>query len=186
MNLVERVKNIILTPNTEWPVIDRETGDTGFLFKNYVAILAAIPAVCGFIGTVILGAGLRVGLTFSLLSAIIGYVLAFVASYLMALIVNALAPSFSGRSDFPSALKLVVYSSTAAWLAGVFSLIPALAILGILGLYSLYLLYLGVPVLMKTPPEKAMVYTIVVIVCAIVMWIVIAAIPGFLLLGFLI
>ena len=62
MNLVERVKNIIMTPKTEWPVIDRETGDTGFLFTNYVAILAAIPAVCGLIGTAVLGvAGIRVG-----------------------------------------------------------------------------------------------------------------------------
>jgi hypothetical protein len=186
MNLVERVKNILVTPKTEWPVIDRETGDTSFLFQNYVAILAAVPAVCGFIGTVILGAGLRVGLVFALLSAIIGYALAFVASYLMALIVNALAPSFGGRSDFASALKLVVYSSTAAWLGGVFSLIPALAILGLAAsIYGLYLLYLGVPVLMKSPPERALVYTIVIIVCAILVWLVIAAIPGFLLFSLL-
>ena len=39
MNLVERVKNIILTPKTEWPVIDREscvhfkTGECGLCSK---------------------------------------------------------------------------------------------------------------------------------------------------------
>ena len=56
MDLVERVKAILLTPKTEWPVIAREPGDVAYLFKNYVAILAAIPAVCGFIGSVISGA----------------------------------------------------------------------------------------------------------------------------------
>jgi hypothetical protein len=181
MNLVERVKNILLTPKTEWPVIDRESGDTAFLFTNYVAILAAIPAVCGFIGASIIGvAGYRSGFFGGLMSAIISYILAFVGVYVMALIIDALAPSFGGRKDFASALKLVVYSSTAAWVAGIFSLIPALAILGILGLYSLYLLYLGIPVLMKSPAEKSLVYTIVAIVCALVVWIVIAMIPAFL------
>jgi Yip1-like protein len=182
MNLVERVKNILLTPKTEWPVIERETGDTAFLFKNYVAILAAIPAVCGFIGSAVIGAGgYRAGFFRALIGAIIGYVLAFVGVYVMALIVNALAPSFSGRKDFGSALKLVVYSSTAAWVAGIFSLIPALAVLSILGLYSLYLLYLGLPVLMKSPPERSLVYTIVIIVCAILTWMVISIIPASLL-----
>jgi hypothetical protein len=181
MNLVERVKNILLTPTTEWPVIDRESGDTAFLFTNYVAILAAIPAVCGFIGASIIGvAGYRSGFFGGLMSAIVSYILAFVGVYVMALIIDALAPSFGGRKDFASALKLVVYSSTAAWIAGIFSLIPALAILGILGLYSLYLLYLGIPVLMKSPAEKSLVYTIVAIVCALVVWIAIAMIPAFL------
>ena len=181
MNLVERVKNILLTPKTEWSVIDGEPGDTSYLFKNYVAILAAIPAVCGFIGASIIGAaGYLSGFFGGLMSAIISYILAFVGVYVMALIIDALAPSFGGRKDFASAMKLVVYSSTAAWVAGIFSLIPALAILGILGLYSLYLLYLGIPVLMKSPAEKSLVYTIVAIVCAIVVWIAIAMIPAFL------
>jgi hypothetical protein len=181
MNLVARVQAILLSPKTEWPVIEREPGDAGFLFTNYVAILAAIPAVCGFIGTAIIGvAGFRTGLFIGLISAIVGYILTFVGVYIMALIIDALAPSFGGQKNFGNALKLVVYSSTAAWLAGVFSLIPALAVLSILGLYSLYLLYLGIPVLMKSPEDKSLVYTVVAIICAIVVWIVIGAIPAFL------
>ena len=41
--------------------------------------------------------------------------------------------------------------------------------LGILGVYSLYLLYLGLPVLMKSPKEKALGYTLVVVLAAIVL-----------------
>ena len=177
MNLIERVKAILLTPKTEWPLIEREPGDVGFLFTNYVAILAAIPAVCGFVGWLIIGGSLFSGL----LNAIVGYILAFVAVYVMALIIDALAPSFNGQKNFGNALKLVVYSSTAAWLGGVFSLIPAIAILGLLcALYSLYLLYLGIPVLMKSPDDKSLIYTVVAVVCAIVVSIVIAAIPAML------
>jgi Yip1 domain len=168
MNLVERVKGIILSPQTEWPVIAGESGDAGYLFRNYVAILAAIPAVCGFVGRLLIGGSI----IRALIGAVIGYLLTFVAVYIMAWVVNQLAPTFSGQKDFPSALKLTVYSATPSWLAGVFLLIPALGFLRILGLYSLYLLYLGLPPLMKTPPEKAIWYTIVSIVCAIIVWIV--------------
>jgi hypothetical protein len=182
MNLVARVQAILLNPKTEWPVIEREPGDVGFLFTNYVAILAAIPAVCGFVGRSIVGVGgYRAGFFSGLFGAIVSYILTFVGVYVMALIIDALAPSFNGQKNFGNALKLVVYSYTAAWVGGVFLLIPAVAIVALLcGLYSLYLLYLGMPVLMKSPEDKSLVYTVVAVVCAIVVTIVITAIPAML------
>lgn len=179
MNLVERVKAIILTPKTEWPVIEREPGDVTYLFTNYVAILAAIPAVCGLIGTVLL---LPFGLIGAVVVAIVGYVLSFVAVYVLALIADVLAPNFGGRKDFASALKLAVYSYTPGWLAGVFSLVPALGFLGILGLYALYLFYLGAGPMMKVPEGKATGYTVVVVICGIVLSLILGAIPALLLL----
>jgi hypothetical protein len=169
MNLVDRVKGIIVSPKTEWPVIAGEPGDVGYLFSNYVAILAAIPAVCGFIGRLLLGGSLIGGL----IAAVVGYLLTFVAVYIVAWIINLLAPTFSSQKNFENALKVTVYSYTPSWLAGVFLLIPALGFLKILGLYGLYLLYLGLSPLMKTPPEKAIWYTIVSVVCAIIVAIVI-------------
>jgi hypothetical protein len=67
---------------------------------------------------------------------------------------------------------VAAYSSTASWLAGIFGLVPALSWLGILGLYSLYLLYLGLPVLMKAPKEKALMYTVIVTFSAIILFLV--------------
>jgi hypothetical protein len=184
MTLIDRVKNIILTPKTEWPVIDREPGDVAYLFKNYVAILAAIPAICGFIGTSIVGfniSGLgtvRMPVATGLANALVGYLLTFVIVYIVALIVDALAPTFGGRKNFPSALKLTVYSYTPAWLCGFFFLIPGLRFLTILGLYGLYLLWLGLPVLMKSPQEKSLLYAAAVVVCAIVIGIILGLIQG--------
>ncbi len=184
MTLMDRVKNIILTPKTEWPVIDREPGDVTYLFKNYVAILAAIPAICGFIGTSLVGfniSGLgtvRMPVASGLGNAIIGYLLTFVIVYAVALIADALALTFGGRKNFGSALKLTVYSYTPAWLCGFFFLIPGLRFLTILGLYGLYLLWLGLPVLMKSPQEKSLLYAAAIVVCAIVLGIALGLLQG--------
>jgi hypothetical protein len=184
MDIVERVKAILLTPKSEWLVIERESGDPTYLFTNYVAILAAIPALCGFIGTSIIGISLpvigtvRVGIGSGIASAIVNYLLAFVMVYVMGLIIDALAPTFNEQKNQPNALKLAVYSMTPAWLAGIFSLIPGFRVLGILGLYGLYLLWVGLPPLMKSPEEKSIGYAAAVVVCAIVISFVIAAIVG--------
>jgi hypothetical protein len=172
MNLVERVKGIIISPKTEWQAIAGEPGDAAYLFRNYVAILAAIPAVCGFIGAVLAGAPVIA----ALVVAVFKYVLTFVAVYIVAWIVNLLAPTFASQKSFASALKVTVYSYTPSWLAGVFLLIPSLRFLTILGLYGLYLLYLGLPPVMKTPPEKAIWYTIVIVICAIIVSLLIGAV----------
>jgi hypothetical protein len=184
MDLVERVKAILLTPKSEWPVIARESGDPTYLFTNYVAILAAIPAICGFIGGSIIGTTLpvvgtiRVGIVAGLVSAIVRYLLAFVTVYVVALITDALAPTFDAQKDQQNSLKLAVYSMTPAWLAGVFLLIPGLRSLGILGLYGFYLFWVGLEPLMRAPKEKALVYAAAVVVCAIIISFLVSAILG--------
>ena len=178
-SLVERVKNILMTPKTEWPRIDAEPATIGGIYTSYVMILAAIPPVCLLIGMLLIGLPY---VTFStqylVVQAIITYVLSLVGIFVMAMIIEALAPTFGGTKDRVKAFKVAAYSWTAAWVVGIFSLVPMLSILGILGLYSLYLLYLGLPVLMKTPADKAMVYVIAVIVAAVVIYLVIGAITG--------
>lgn len=172
--IVDRVKNILLSPKTEWPVIDGEAGDSKEVF-TYVAILAAIPAIFGIIGGLVI---LPAALPVLILSAILGYAVAFGVVWLMAFIIDALAPTFGAEKHMPSALKLTAYSYTPSWIAGIFAIIPALGgILALLaGLYGLYLLYLGLPTLMRAPQDKVMGYLIVIVICAIVVSIVIGLI----------
>jgi Yip1 domain len=174
MNLVERVKAILLSPKTEWQVIEGEPGDANYLFTNYVAILAAVPAVAAFLGYSI--AGLGIGR--ALVLAIFLYVVYCAAWYVEALVIDGLAPTFGGQKNFPNALKVAAYSSTAGWLAGIFQLIPPISVLSILGLYSLYLLWLGLPVLMKSPPDRATGYTAAVVVIMFVIMLIIGFIVG--------
>ena len=172
--LVDRVKAILLTPQTEWAVIERESGDVTVLFTQYVAILALIPALARFIGSSLIGG--YTPIFFGLIGAIFGYVLTFVVVYVVALIIDGLAPSFGAQKNFPNALKLSVYSHTPVWVAGIFLLIPGLSFLTVLGLYGLYLLWLGLPPLMRAPREKALGYAAAVVVCALVLAIVLGAI----------
>lgn len=168
--IVDRVKNILLSPKTEWPVIDGESGDTKEVF-TYVAILAAIPAIFGIIGGLII---LPAALPVLIFTAILGYALAFAVVYLIAFIIDALAPTFGSEKHMPSALKLTAYAYTPSWVAGIFAIIPVIGglITLVAALYGLYLLYLGIPVLMRTPQDKVMGYTIVIVICAIVVAIV--------------
>src|SRR4051812_17667627 len=136
MDLVSRVKNILIDPQNEWRVIDGEPDTPADILKNYVAILAAIPVVCGFIGASVIGVGpYRTGFFLGLIAAIIHYVLTLVGVYVIAFLIDALAPTFGGRKDFARAFKVAAYAPTAVWVAGVFSLLPVLSALSIVGLY---------------------------------------------------
>ncbi|MBV7455853.1 YIP1 family protein [Acidovorax sp. sif1233] len=184
MNLIERAKSILLQPKETWVAIESESTDAATLFTRYYMILAAIPVVCGFIGLSLIGFGgfgvtVRVPLVSGLVNMVVSYVLSLVGVFVLALIIDALAPAFGGQKNQIQALKVAVYASTAAMLGGVFSLLPALAMLGLLAaLYSIYLLYTGLPVLMKSAPEKSVAYTVVVIIAAIVMGVVIGAVSS--------
>ncbi|MBL8512626.1 MAG: YIP1 family protein [Betaproteobacteria bacterium] len=184
MALIDRVKNILLTPKTEWPVIAGETGSGMDLLKSYAAPLIALGAACGFIGLSIIGVGAfgfsyRVGILPGLVMMVLQVVLGLVGVVILAHIIDALAPTFAGTKNIAQAHKVAVYSLTAAWLGGVFQILPMLGVLGILAsLYSCYLLYLGLPALMKCPEDKAIPYTVVVIIVAIVLMAVISLVVG--------
>ena len=184
MGLVDRVKNILLNPRQEWEVIDGETATVGSLYTGYIIPLAAIGPVCQAIGYSVFGIHLpfvgtwRTPIGSAITSAIVTYILTLVGVYVLGLIIDNLAPTFGGTRSAIQALKVATYSYTAAWVAGFFALIPGLRFLTILGLYSLFLLYLGLPVLMKSPKEKAFAYTAVVIIVAIVISVVIGVVAG--------
>ena len=168
MNLVERAKNLILTPAAEWDKISAETHTVQDLYTGWIMILAAIPALATFVGFSLVGVGAfglsyRVPVMSGIAHAIASYLLALGSVYVFALVIDALSPTFGGEKNFLQAFKVAAFAPVASWLAGVFHLLPALSILAILGLYSVYLLYVGLPRLMKTPAEKAMPYTAVVI-----------------------
>lgn len=184
MNLVQRIQDILLKPKDTWPQIDAEPATVQSLYKEWLFILAAIPAVAGFIGLSVLGVGAfgfsyRVPIVSGLVHMVFSYLLSLGMVYLLSLLVNALAPTFGGTPNPLAALKLVAYGSTAGFVGGVFQLLPSLSMLGLLcGLYSVYLIYLGLPVLMRNPPEKSVGYTAVIVVAGIVAGIVVGAVSG--------
>lgn len=102
MDIIERVKSILFQPTPTWATIEAEPADVPGLYTRYLMVLAAIPAVCGFIGMSLIGMGafgvsLRVPLVAGLANMVVAYVLSLVGVFVLALIVDALAPRFGGQ-----------------------------------------------------------------------------------------
>ena len=169
MNVVERAKNIIVTPKTEWLVIAAEVPDTARIFKGYVLPLALILAIAHIIGLGVIGRGMVSSFSRAIAMGLIQFGVAFVGVYLSAYVIAFLAPRFASQQDMGRAVQLVAYSFTPAWVAGILSIVPALGILIFLGgIYGLYLMYLGLPHMMKTPQDKIIGYVVVSIVGVVV------------------
>ena len=178
MGMIDRAKNIIVQPRAEWTVIDTEPATVGGLYSGYVIPLSLVSVICATLGMVIFGisvpflGSIKMPVGTALGGAAIRFVAGLVAIYVIALVIDALAPTFGGTKNSVQAFKVAAYSYTAAWVFGILAIIPALGIIGgLLGLYSLYLLYTGLPALMKSPPEKALGYTVLVVVVGIVLFV---------------
>jgi len=184
--IIQRARALLVSPRTEWPVIAAEPATVRDLYREYIMILAAIPPVCQFVKTSILGYAwhgfriYRLGLGAGLTAAIVDYVMSLVSVYVLAVIIEALAPNFAGEPNRIQALKVAGYSYTASWIAGCAQILPGLyGLVALAGaLYSIYLLYLGFPSTMKVLPERAGGYTAVTVVIALILGWIIAVITG--------
>ena len=173
--LIDRVKNIILTPKAEWARIAGEPADVGKLYIGYALPLLALGAICSFIGMSMVGLPFigRLPLMWALTDAISKVVMGFITLFITAFIANALAPAFGSKQDMGQAQKLVVFGSTAGMLAGVLAIFPPLAVLAIVGgIYSIVLIYFGLAPVMGTPTDKQVAYVAVLIIACIVVFMV--------------
>jgi hypothetical protein len=173
--LVERAKDIVTSPKTEWGVIDAEPASVGGLFTGYAMVLAAIGPLATIIGLTLVGFPIGYAITM----AAIAYAISLAGVFINAAIIDALAPSFGGSRNLVQAAKVAVYSATPVWLAGILNLVPQLAVLaGLVALaalgYGIYLLYLGLPRLMRVTPDKAAGYVLVVIAVWILVYVLLA------------
>ena len=173
--LMARVQGILLHPKAEWDVIDAEPATTQGLFTGYACILAAIPPVAMIVSHLLF---IHWTIVPIIVIAVVSYVASLIGVFIVGLIIDALAPSFDGQKNQVQAMKLAVYSYTAAWVAGILDIVPFLGILALVaGIYGLYILYLGLPKLMKSPPEKTAGYFVVTLIAAfivnaIIFWII--------------
>jgi hypothetical protein len=182
--LFARAINILMRPKAEWEVIASEQASVRGLILGYAAILAAIPAIARVVNglmphcfTFFVTACTTQSPIWVGVGAIASYLVSLASVFAIGLIIDALAPSFGGEKNQVQAMKVAVYSWTAAWLAGVFIIVPWVGgLLSLAGLYSLYLLYAGLTPLMKSPPDRTPIYTVVVVVLAVVIFVVASAI----------
>lgn len=173
MNMIDRVKNILISPQKEWQVINGEAGNPASITTSYLLPLILVGALAAFIGFGLIGVGVGffkiAGVGWGIKMAL-GYAIRTIISiFILAFIIDALAANFGSEKNFNKSFQVAAYSATAGLVGGIFLIIPALAILSMLAsLYGLYLLYVGLPILKKTPADKAVNYFVVVLLVAIV------------------
>lgn len=174
MDIVARAKGLLMDPVKEWGIIAAEPLETATLFKSYVMPLLGLSAVAGLIGTTLMGGG-SLGLVGS---TVVGFLLALVGIFVLAKIVEVLAPRFGGPVDPAAALKLAAYAPTASWVGGACMVIPFIGWIPALagGLYSLFLFYIGTPTVMRIPRERVMGFAISVVLVAVLVNILIGAV----------
>lgn len=161
-SLIARVQRLLLSPATEWDVIAGEAADVAKIYANYVGPLVLAAMVLTGLGLMFYT---RMGLGGAIQFIIVQTVLSLILVYVVAFVINALAPTFGATADMGQAFKLAAYAPTAAWIGAIFNIVPVLGqIIAIAAaFYSLYLLYVGLPKLMRPPEDKVMVYTLSII-----------------------
>ncbi len=178
MNIIERVKNILLTPKTEWDVVTGETATSQSLLISYVLPLSVVAAAGSLLkGLLIAGA---YGVSFFIVGAVIAFIASVLSYYITVIIVDMLAPSFDSEKNMGKSAQLVAYSGTPSYLGGLLSFIPVIGWLIALAAwaYGVYLMYLGIGPLKKTPEDKKIVYMLVAFLIMIVLYFILVAILG--------
>jgi len=101
MPLITRVKNILMSPKTEWEIIKTETETPQSLLGKYVIPLALIPALAFFIGYGLIGIDFGLarigGIRWGLIMALNSFIGSIISYFICTFVVDALAPSFSSE-----------------------------------------------------------------------------------------
>lgn len=182
-NLTRRVRSILVEPTLEWSRIAAERTSPREVLLRYAVPLAAIGPLSNFIGGQLFGYGAfgfsyRMGIGPALRGLAVGYALSLGFVLVLGALANVIAPRLGGTGDNAQSFKLVAYSATAGWVAGVFGLVPAVSFLSVLGLYSIYLFYTGANAMLKVPESKAPTFTAVTFVAAIILYLLIGSLAS--------
>jgi len=185
MNLIERAKNILITPKKEWDVIAGEEQSLSTVLTTYVIPLALIGAAANLIGWGLIGKSFGTGFysitvkgwDIGIKYAIIYLVSVIVGVLVSAFVVDALAPSFGSEKNLNKSSQFVAYAYTPSLVAAALNILPVLGMVaGLIGLYSIYLLYIGLSPMKKTPEDKKVIYLVITFVVMIAVYVVLGLI----------
>lgn len=150
----------------------------GKCFASHTIFLAAIPAICGFIGTAFIGWHIGVGPPVKLTIASAGtiavlyYFAMLVAVVSIGAMIKWMGQTYDADRPMSRAIVLASYTATPLFLIGIFQLYPILWLNMILGLpalaYTVYLLYSGLPIMMEVSAEKGFLYSSAVLAVGLV------------------
>lgn len=186
-NIIDRAKNIMFQPKKEWDVISQEEPSLNKVVLTYYIPLLLIPTIAQIIGWGLIGKKVSIMMysytikdwNIGITSGIASFITSILALFVLAFLIDVLAPSFKSEKNFNRSLQLAAYSYTPSLVFGIFHIIPALSVIVTLaGIYGLVLLYLGLKPVKRTPSESVVGYFIVIILAAILTFLLIGFIIG--------
>lgn len=167
--VLNRIKNLILTPEKEWKQIQNENQSKKEIIKNFAVPLLIIIVICSILGDIIFTSREHFTIAYIACKAFVTFAIVYSTIYLSALLINELTLSFNSKKDLNVTFKLVVYSFTAYFLSTAFSnLIPPLGLIQVFALYSIYLFWLGCEPLLQTNQDNKIGFVVlssIIILC---------------------
>lgn len=186
MDLIDRARNLFVAPKAEWEAIAVDATPTAKLITGYVLPLAVYAAVAGFVGSVVVGTPLNPGGVYrasvgsGLAIAILQVGSAVAGVFVLGFIIDALAAHFGAHKGFDQAVKVAAYAQTPVWVLSVFGIIPWIGrwLMLFAVAFAIYQLFLGLPRVMRVPPDKAASYTGVVLILAFAAAMILSVVVG--------
>lgn len=187
MRNFEKLKKLLTQPQKTWHDIAQETNSVKQIFKEQLLYIALVPVLTSFVSDVIIGVEMfekthRKPFYSSLVNSFLYYISILLLITILSIALKIIANLFDLKVNFEKAFKLVNYSFYPILLFSVISLIPGSSFL-IAGLivYSLYVFYIGLPILIKNPEDKSIVFSTLMVGLLIVLTIILVVLMEFLL-----
>lgn len=160
IEIIQRAKNILISPVEEWKVIKEESTDKSGVIRNYALPFTLLLAITSFFGIFLFRN--YVTLSIMVIRAVVTFLSAFLSIYISAYLINELAPGFDSKKDLNSSFKLVIYSYTALFAShAIANLLLPLFFIAIFGIYSAYIIWTGLGPMMETSDDKKVVFGII-------------------------
>jgi hypothetical protein len=183
--IFSRAWGLFTEPSKEWEQIRKEDTSLASLFAGYVLPVAAVPTFAGMLGQLIFGERMPEGgvrrpefLT-ALIGAIVACLSVVALVYLVGLLINLIAEQFDGDRHEMNAFKMAAYSPTPVLVTGLAAIYPGLWWVALFGVAaSAFLMYRGLPILMRSPQDRAAGYATTVMIVALILLLLILMLTG--------
>lgn len=178
--LLHHIYGLFTHPREEWQDIEKERSDNKVLYQGYVAILALVPVVCGYIGTVKIGWTIgndelvRLSPESGLILCSLSYIALLVSIFILGKLIDWIGKTYGADIDekHPRGMSLASYAMTPLFLAGAVAIYPSITLNMLVVLaamaYTVYLIYTGVPVLMHISAERGFLFASSIITMVLV------------------
>ncbi len=183
--VLQHVWGLFTNPKSEWVAIRDDECTIGKCYAIHVLILAAIPAISGFIGTTQfgwqIGAGDPVKLTMQSagLISILYYLAMLVGVFSMGYMIHWMGGTYGADVQLSQAVVLAAYTATPLFLIGLMELYPVLWVNMVVGIpalaYTVYLLYTGVPIMMGISEDRGFLFSSAVLAVGLVAFVALLA-----------